>query len=69
MNLFWNIVGRLSCFCGFHHMHDLNNKEITLRAHSDMKVDGEYCCRCHKIVIKRIKFKGETVENPKVKKL
>lgn len=68
MNMFWNAVGRVSCFLGFHHMHDLKDKEVAIRSHSDLAVDGEYCCRCHKINIKEIKFKGEVVK-AKVKKV
>lgn len=69
MNFLVNALLRIACFCGFHHMHDLNDKEVAIRTSAGLKVDGEYCCRCHKIVIKRVRFKGEDIDNPKIKKI
>lgn len=58
----WYYWGRVLCFFGQHHYHDIDSEseKIVMRLPPGIKIKARYCCRCHDLDIKDIDFGNKT---------
>lgn len=58
------LLGKLYCFIGLHHDHELSDTGIVKRLPRGVSVTGTYCCRCMRVHIVSVKVDKEVKDEP-----